>query len=79
MSRHISAALIGKYGEDYYSRIGRIGGQKSAGRFKVDRKLAAKAGRIGGLSTQERKRHIDDQIQIRVRGSRKHAKKEEKC
>lgn len=38
-----------KYGQDYYQRIGKIGGQNGAtGGFYADRELARRAGAKGG-------------------------------
>lgn len=50
------AAAINKqrYGEDFYARIGAIGGKKSnTGGFYADRKLASRAGRKGGLAKRK--------------------------
>lgn len=39
-----------RYGENFYQRIGRIGGKKgSTGGFAANRELAREAGRKGGL------------------------------
>lgn len=41
-----------RYGEDYYKRLGRVGGRISrAGGFAKDRELARAAGRKGGLAS----------------------------
>lgn len=38
-----------RHGKDFYKRIGSIGGKKSTnGGFAANRKLASKAGKIGG-------------------------------
>lgn len=45
-----------KYGENYYARIGAIGGKKgSTGGFFANRELASIAGRKGGLISRRRK------------------------
>lgn len=42
---------IRQYGEDFYKRIGSIGGAKGhTGGFYVNREMAKVAGRLGGLS-----------------------------
>lgn len=39
-----------RYGEDFYNRIGQLGGQKSrTGGFYARRDIASAAGRIGGM------------------------------
>lgn len=44
-----------KYGHDFYSRIGAIGGRNGhTGGFK-DRELASRAGRIGGMKSKRGK------------------------
>ena len=41
------------YGEDFYSRIGRIGGKNGhTGGFYTNRELAKEAGRKGGLKSR---------------------------
>lgn len=45
-----------KYGEDYYGRIGALGGKKGrTGGFFANRELAATAGRKGGQARRGRK------------------------
>ena len=45
-----------KYGEDYYQRIGAIGGTKSrTGGFAFSRELAIRAGRLGGSARKGKK------------------------
>jgi len=45
-----------KYGEDYYGRIGALGGKKGrTGGFFANRELAATAGRKGGQARLGRK------------------------
>ena len=43
------------YGEDFYKRIGRLGGKKgTTGGFYANRELASIAGRIGGLKSSRK-------------------------
>ena len=43
------------YGEDFYKRIGRLGGNKgTTGGFYANRELASIAGRIGGLKSSRK-------------------------
>jgi general stress protein YciG len=45
------------YGEDYFSRIGRLGGRKSrGGGFTNDRELARRAGALGGSMSRRGKK-----------------------
>lgn len=45
-----------KYGEDFYKKIGKLGGDISGGgMFARDRELASRAGRIGGMASRRRK------------------------
>lgn len=45
------------YGEDFYQRIGRLGGKKSrGGGFASNRELASRAGRIGGMKSKRTKK-----------------------
>jgi general stress protein YciG len=45
-----------KYGDDFYSKIGSIGGKLgTTGGFAANRKLASEAGRRGGLKSKRRK------------------------
>jgi len=45
-----------KHGEDFYRRIGAIGGKKSrTGGFYANRELASIAGRKGGLKSKRKK------------------------
>jgi general stress protein YciG len=47
---------IRKYGEDFYSRIGAMGGQKgTTGGFAVNPELARIAGQIGGRKSRRGK------------------------
>ena len=49
------ATTIKIYGEDFYKRIGRLGGKKSTtGGFYANRELASIAGRIGGLKSSRK-------------------------
>jgi general stress protein YciG len=42
-----------KYGDDFYARIGKIGGQNGhTGGFYVRRDIARSAGRLGGLKSR---------------------------
>jgi len=44
-----------KYGEDYYVKIGAIGGKLgTTGGFFANRELAREAGRIGGLRSKRK-------------------------
>lgn len=46
-----------RYGEDFYSRIGTVGGKKgTTGGFWANRELAREAGRKGGLISKRRKK-----------------------
>ena len=43
------------YGEDFYKRIGRLGGKKgTTGGFYANRDLASIAGKIGGLKSSRK-------------------------
>jgi hypothetical protein len=55
-SAHKTAiTLKKKYGEDYYVKIGAIGGKLgTTGGFFANRELASKAGRIGGLRSKRK-------------------------
>lgn len=57
-------AILNRYGEDYYSKIGKVGGlQPTKGGFK-NKELARSAGRKGGIISAERKRQknmVDNQ------------------
>jgi len=45
-----------RHGEDFYSKIGAVGGlKKGAKGFAVDRELAREAGRKGGLKSKRGK------------------------
>lgn len=47
-----------KYGDDFYSRNGKIGGQNGrTGGFHSNRELARTAGRLGGLKSRRKKRN----------------------
>lgn len=51
-----------KYGEDFYRKIGTLGGAKSrGGGFAYDRELASRAGRIGGKASRRPKQEIIDE------------------
>lgn len=42
-----------KYGEDFYKKIGAMGGAASnTGGFYADRELASRAGKLGGKATR---------------------------
>lgn len=44
---------IKRHGDDFYQRIGRLGGQKgTTGGFAANRELAREAGRKGGLKSK---------------------------
>lgn len=46
-----------KYGDDFYRRIGSIGGKQGhTGGFYVNRELASTAGRIGGRKSRRTKK-----------------------
>lgn len=52
-----------KYGEDFYSRIGRIGGKKSTtGGFYANRELARIAGAKGGRISKRTKKVSKDEV-----------------
>lgn len=52
-SREIGNILKSKYGDDFYKRIGTIGGRKSVRKgFATNRELAKQAGRIGGKKSK---------------------------
>lgn len=53
-----SRTLIDKYGDDYFSRLGRKGGKVKTGRFKEGSKEAREEGRKGGRSRHERRRSV---------------------
>ena len=49
-----------KYGEDFYSVIGKQGGEKGrTGGFYANRELASIAGRKGGLKSRRGKKVVD--------------------
>lgn len=49
-----------RYGSDFYSKIGKIGGSNGrTGGFYANRELASRAGRIGGLKSRRRKKNAD--------------------
>lgn len=49
-----------RYGEDWYKKIGSIGGQKSTtGGFYANRELAREAGRKGGLNSRRGKSSVE--------------------
>lgn len=70
----IKAAKTNKlrHGEDFYKRIGALGGAKGrTGGFFANRELASKAGRVGGrkssrAGTPNRTKVVGDQVDIRV-------------
>jgi hypothetical protein len=44
-----------RHGEDFYKRIGAIGGRNGhTGGFAADRELASRAGRVGGFRSRRR-------------------------
>lgn len=46
-----------KYGDDFYAKIGALGGKKgTTGGFYANRELAREAGRIGGLKSRRGKK-----------------------
>lgn len=60
--RKTSAVIKARYGDDYYSKIGRIGAKKYRERqklgiaeprgFAANRELASRAGKIGGKKSR---------------------------
>lgn len=51
-----------RQGEDFYSRIGAIGGRKGrTGGFFANRELARTAGRLGGMRSRRGKKVLEDQ------------------
>lgn len=51
-----AATVKKRYGEDFYSNIGRKGGEMpTTGGFKSDPELAKRAGRLGGLKSRRKK------------------------
>lgn len=53
------AKNIAKYGEDFYSRIGKIGGKNGrTGGFYNNPKLASEAGKIGGTISRRGSRKV---------------------
>lgn len=45
-----------KYGEDFYKKIGAMGGAASnTGGFYADRELASRAGKLGGKATRRKR------------------------
>lgn len=54
--KHAAATNKAKYGEDFYARIGAIGGRKgTTGGFFANRELARTAGAIGGRKSRRGK------------------------
>jgi general stress protein YciG len=52
-----------KYGDDFYSKIGKIGGQNgTTGGFYARRDIARSAGRKGGLKSRRGPAKEDEQI-----------------
>lgn len=48
-----------KYGQDFYSNIGRLGGKKGrTGGFYANRELARTAGAKGGAKSRRTKTHV---------------------
>ncbi len=45
-----------RYGEDYFKKIGALGGKKSRGGGFADKDLARRAGAIGGRKSKRKKR-----------------------
>lgn len=41
-----------RYGENYYAKMGQIGGKKGAGAFYANPELARRAGKIGGRKSR---------------------------
>ncbi len=49
--------ILERYGEDYFKKIGAIGGKKSrGGGFAANRELASRAGAIGGRKSRRKKK-----------------------
>lgn len=56
-SKKTAATLKERYGEDYYSRIGKVGGQKGrTGGFYNNKALARTAGAKGGKISKRKKK-----------------------
>ena len=48
-----------RYGEDFYAKIGRMGGKKSrGGGFAANRELASRVGKIGGRRSRRGKKNV---------------------
>lgn len=55
--RAAAATNKAKYGEDFYSKIGAVGGKVGrTGGFFADRELARRAGAIGGRKSRRRRK-----------------------
>lgn len=56
--RNTAKTITERYGEDYYSRIGAVGGKKSkTGGFFANRELARIAGAKGGRKSRRKKKN----------------------
>lgn len=52
-----------KYGEDFYPRIGVIGGSRKVPKgFALDRELASRAGAIGGRKSRRGKAKLKESV-----------------
>lgn len=52
-----------RHGNDFYKRIGALGGKKSTGGgFAINRELAREAGRRGGLKSRRGKAKNNDNV-----------------
>lgn len=63
--RKASVTNKAKYGEDFYKRIGILGGKKGhTGGFYANRELASRVGRVGGLiSTRSELKPTADEVE----------------
>lgn len=60
-ARKAHLTKIKKYGEDYYKKIGSLGGKASTtGGFYANRELAKEAGRKGGIAKNAKKQKDED-------------------
>lgn len=53
-----------RYGEDFFKKIGKVGGIRGKGKVKGgfnDLELASRAGRIGGSVSKRKKKEVEDE------------------
>lgn len=67
--RKAAIANKARHGEDFYKRIGAIGGKKStSGGFAADRERASWAGRKGGMISRRKRKALVEKENIQTEG-----------